>query len=334
MVRSWGKKIILRVMVVVVALLALGLPVLFTYVRMPGELLDGMLLLDDQVEVYLEVTLRREDPGARQWLRRLLDSRSRAHAAALRFAFFKLTSRNLRSLTGGHVSEKDLDRLLPATLVLSRGVTEPAAVLAISYPVAANSLRLFGSMMLLAVLPVDDVEHLWHRGQDYFRLGEEPRRWLAVTKSTVLLSQDERALQVRLDRLAEPHTASAPHYRALLESMPPDAALRVLVRQGGSLTSLLGAWFPGVAAGLEREVSQPRPVTLWLRIQPGGDLVGELGVDCGPQAEVAMPGDGWTLSDGGLKLRLIPLDDPGRCARSWSLQVSGIPALLESVLPD
>ena len=73
---------------------------------------------------------------------------------------------------------------------------------------------------------------------------------------------------------------------------------------------------------------------LWLRIQPGGDLSGELGIDCGDQAEPASPGDQWTISDQGLKLHLVPLDDPGPCARAWSLQVSGVPALLERALPD
>lgn len=334
MARSRGRKLVLWVLVVMAAVLAVGLPVLFTYVRMPGELLDGASLLDDDVEVYLEVTLRREDPGARELLRRLLDSRSPAHAAAFRFAFWKLTSRNLSSVTTGQVSEKDLDRLLPVTMVLSRGADEPAPVLAISYPVAARSLRLFGSMLLLAILPVEEVERLQHQGQDYFRIGIEPPRWLALTRSTVLVSQDEGALQVRLDRLDEARTASASRYRALLESMPSDAAVRVLAREGRSLTSLLSAQWPGVAAGLGRALSQPRPVTLWLRIQPGGDLLGELGIDCGDQAEPASPGDQWTVTDRGLQLRLVPLDDPGRCARAWSLEVSGVPALLERALPD
>ncbi len=333
MARSRGRKLVLWVLVVVAVVLAVGLPVLFTYVRMPGELLDGALLLDDDADVYFEVTLRREDPGARQLLRRLLDSRSPAHAAAFRFAFWKLTSRNLSSVTKGQVSEKDLDRLLPVTLVLSRGAEEPAPVLAISYPVAARSLRLFGSMLLLVNLPVE-AERLQHQGQDYFRIGVEPPQWLALTSSTVLVSQNEGALQVRLDRLDEARTASAPHYRALLESMPSDAAVRVLARNGRSLTSLLSAQLPGVAAGLGRAVSQPRSVTLWLRIQPAGELFGELGIDCGDQAEPSTPGDEWTVTDRGLKLRLIPLDDPGRCARAWSLQVSGVPALLERALPD
>ncbi len=332
MARSRGKKLVLWVLVVVAVVLAVGVPVLFTYVRLPGELLDGALLLDDDTDVYLEVTLRREDPGARELLRRLLDSRSPAHAAAFRFAFWKLTSRNLSSVTKGQVSEKDLDRLLPVTMVLSRGAEEPAPVLAISYPVAARSLHLFGSVILLVILP--EVERLQHQGQDYFRIGIEPSQWLALTRSTVLVSKNEGALQVRLDRLGEARTASAPHYRALLESMPSDAAVRILAREGRSLTSLLSSELPGVAAGLERAVSQPRPVTLWLRIQPGGDLFGELGIDCGDQAEPASPGDEWTVTDRGLKLRLIPLDDPGRCARAWSLQVSGVPALLERALPD
>lgn len=318
----------------VLLVLALGLPVLFTYVRTPGELLDGSLLLDEDVDVYLEITLRREDPGARELLRGLLGRRSRAHAAAFRFAFFKLTSRNLKSVTGGQVSEKDLDRLLPVTLVLSRGGGEPAPVLAISYPIAANSLRLFGSMVLLAVLPVEEVDRLQHRGKDYFRIDTQPSNWLALTESTVLLSRDEGALQARLDRLGETRTASAPHYRALLESMPPDAALRVVAREGRSLTSLLRTQLPGVAAGLGREVSQPRPVALWLRIRPGGDLSGELGIACGDHDEPSTPGDEWTVSDRGLKLRLVPLQDPGRCARAWTLEVSGVAALLESALPD
>jgi len=334
MVRSRGKKVLLWILAAVVAVLALGLPVLFTYVRMSEELLDGASLLDEDTEVYLEVTLRREDPGARELLRRLLESRSAAHAAAFRFAFFKFTSRNLSSVTGGPVSDKDLDRLLPVMLVLSRGATEPAPVLAISYPIAARSLRLFGSMMLLAVLPVEEVERLRHEGQEYFRISTEPDRWLALTKSTVLVSQDESALQVRLDRLAGARSAAAPQYRELLQSMPPDAVLRAVARQGRSLTSLLSAEFPGVAAGLRREVAQPHPVTLWLRFQPGGDLSGELGIDCGTRAEPSTPGDGWTLSDRGLKLRLVPLDDPGHCARAWSLQVSGVPRLLARALPD
>ncbi len=332
MARSRGRRLVLWVLVVVAAVLAVGVPVLFTYVRLPGELLDGALLLDDDVDVYFEVTLRREDPGARELLRRLLDSRSPAHAAAFRFAFWKLTSRNLSSVTRGEVSEKDLDRLLPVTMVLSRGAEEPAPVLAISYPVAAKSLHLFGSVILLVILP--EVERLQHQGQDYFRIGIEPSQWLALTRSTVLVSQDEGALQVRLDRLDEARTAAAPHYRALLESMPSDAAVRILAREGRSLTSLLSSELPGVAAGLGRAVSQPRPVTLWLRIQPGGDLFGELGIDCGDQAEPASPGDEWTVTDRGLKLHLIPLEDPGHCARAWRLQVSGAPAFLQRALPD
>ena len=75
-------------------------------------------------------------------------------------------------------------------------------------------------------------------------------------------------------------------------------------------------------------------MTLWLRTQPGGDLFGELGIDCGDQTGPASPGDQWTVTDRGLQLHLVPLDDPGRCARAWSLQVSGVPALLERALPD
>lgn len=334
MARSRGKRAVLWGLVVVLAVLAVGLPVLFTYVRQPGELLDGTVLVAEDTDVYLEVTLRREDAGARALVRRLLASRSITHAAAIRFAFFKLTSRNLKSVTGGEVSEKDLDRLLPVTLVLSRGGDEPAPVLAISYPIAANSLRLFGSMWLMAILPVKNVDRLQHHGQDYYRIDTTPSQWLALPESTVLLSRHEGALQTRLDRLGGAPADSAPGYRALLDSMPPDAAVRVLGREGKSLTSLLRDPLPGVAIGLGRELSQPRPVTLWLRIEPGGDLAGELGVDCGEGAEDSTPGDGWTVSDRGVKLRLVPLQDPGVCGRAWSVHASGFPDLLERILPD
>jgi hypothetical protein len=320
--------------VIVVAVLAVGVPVLFTYVRMPGELLDGALLLDDEADVYLEVTLRREDPGARELLRGLLESRSRAHAAAFRFAFFKLTSRNLKSVTGGQVSEKDLDRLLPVTLVLSRGGEETAPVLAISYPVAANSLRLFGSVALLAVLPAREVDRLQHQGQDYFRIDTEPSHWLALPGSTVLVSRHEGALQTRLDRLRDAPAAPAAAFRDLVQSMPADAAVRLLARDGAALTSLVRAQLPAVAAGLRRELSQPRPVTLWLRIEPGGDLSGELGIDCGAGAGASPPGDGWTLSDRGVRVELVPLQEPGRCARAWSVRASGVPRLIATALPD
>jgi hypothetical protein len=331
--RSRARKVVLGVLVVVILVLAVGLPVLFTYVRRPGPLLEGERLLGANTTVHAELTLRREDPGARHLARRLLEGRSRGEAAALRFAFFKLTSRNLRSLNGGPLSDADVDRLLPVKLVLSREAGEPAPVLAVSYPVAAHSLQLFGSVVLLGALPVKAAERRSHQGQSYFGIDTDPPYWLALPEETLLLTRTEDALKARLDHLAAPSLGELDSVlHALLEAMPAEAALRVVARNAGALASLLRGPLPGVVAGMGTRMRHPEPVALWLAIDADGTLTGEFRTQCASIASDPTPSDEWMLTDRGVRVHLLPLPDPYPCAHAWTVQIEGVPQLVEQAL--
>jgi len=221
---------------------------LTVWLNSPGAVLEPQVLLGPETTVYVEWTLRLEDPGTAEFTEGMLQS------------FGELSNQNDSPLPDGmeqffnarqmKSARKDIKKLFPVVVAWAvRPADQPAEdehVFTASARGLGHRMVMLDWMLGLMLRWVDDIETVRHEGEKIYLLRETDgtRPAAFIHRGIVFVATDIESARRTLDRLDRPVVGSnaGAELGALLDGVPQDPPLRgALTNRDGELRRVLEA---------------------------------------------------------------------------------------------
>ncbi len=335
-----GKKILLGCLVALASLIigmVVAVVLAITWLRAPGPDLDTHRLLDEGTGFYLELRLRRDDPGSRDLFRSFVESQRQPVDINLDQAppWAAWLFPRLQSLAQQDVTDEEIDKALPAAVLITAQQGEaggPAPPLFVGHlPMTGKGLRVADWLLGWAMEREGRQIVRRHGEETYFRLPDELPFWVSIVGTDLLLALEEEAVVSGIDRLARPSGGieTAPLV-PLLAGVPGEAVLRLaaLPGQGAAVLDLLEPLVPEWTPALEAVLAGAGEVRAWGFLESADVLAGEVLVEGGaapPPAGEAGQETLLTLEHGPVRLQLV---QPPAGASRWSYRLEGLEPLV------
>ncbi|MFQ5767338.1 MAG: hypothetical protein ACE5ID_05070 [Acidobacteriota bacterium] len=338
---SKGRKLALGCLIAAgTAVLGLILTVILSvrWLHSPSETMEAHRLLGAETTLFLEMTLDGKNATTRDFVRRLVGplQRPRMDSDALPEPF----SRLLPHLPRRRVTTRDIDRLLPITVIVT--IPRPASgdgnfLVTLNYPRAGHTLKVFDLFLGFMASGDDKLQVREIRGEQVLEFYEkETHFWICIVDTDLLLASSEAALEAGIELLTggpEERQASPPLARALVD-LPRDAALKMAAVEGQAalLVGLLEPGLPGLAEVLRPVLLQTEEIRLWARLKEPDTLEGEVRSETwetAPQSQEAPARTlAWRQADLGITLEWVPAG-PSSSSPHWRFEVDGVLSLLK-----
>jgi hypothetical protein len=326
----------------VAVLLFLVVGALFVHwIKTPGVPLEGSRLLDPGTAVYLEVRLRREDPGARGFVRAFLNASRHPQIAEDPNVPSPVTW-ILGGMPRRDASDAEVDKILPVVVVARReegtGGAAGPPLLAVSFSPAGNSFRLVHSVFRFLSWRGSNIRKEEHAGEDLFEVGAKVKDkdvpvWVSFVGTDLLLARDPDAVRGALDTMAEARSpgASAPG-STLIADRPADSFIYLATKPGYGEAGVetVGVASTAIAETLRPLVKGGAGLALWGSLRSADVVEGELSVKAaeGRGAAADLSGSVTLLiGKDPLDVSFEPLPPRPGVSQAWKFRLSGLEAL-------
>ena len=346
MAMTRGKKILVGCLAgMAIMVLAVILAVVFfvSWIRSPGPELEGRRLVHEHTDLYAELKLRREDEAVRDLLRVFLRARNRNAVAEIERKTPPALERLLplfQNLSRSEVSKKDLDKILPMSLMVTSSKDESGTappLFAINLPGAGHILTIADLIYARAIgSRSDGLLVRWRGDEALYRTDTDPQVWLTIVDTAVLLSTSEEAVASGIELLRRPLGAiTGTPLQSLLDEAPADATLTVAARQGGAgtLLALTAEYLPALVDMLNRNMKPQAHISAWARLESRDRLAGRLLVTNSStvpdRPEEAKELSTYTveLMDGAVRLTLVDRGLDSAARHEWEFTLEGLESL-------
>ncbi len=271
---------------IVVVLVVAGALLFRAWIHTPGLLLQGSRLVDGSTALYAEVQLRKEDQRTRDLFRAVIEAQQRQQREQLNRPEVPGPVRTILGFIPQRTpGERDIDKVLPVTLVMTRqegtaGTDEPF-LFAVSMPNAGNALRLVDKGMSFMVGRAKaKARHEQHGGEEMFYMPGKPAgMWASIVGTDVLFSRNEGQLASAIDRLGRAGSGAADRSASeIFAARPADAILFMTSKAGhsGALADALETVLPAFGGAVRRLANDAGAVTLWGRLASADTVEGEM----------------------------------------------------------
>jgi hypothetical protein len=324
----------LAVFGVLVLILILAGTFFVSWIRTPGPPLEGARIVDDGTAVYAEVRLRKEDPGAREYVRAFMTA-SRHPVIPADANLPGPVGMILGNIPQRDASDREVDRALPLVIAARREASPEGgtpALYAVSFAGAGNTMRLAHTLFAWVLTRSSKVHKETQGDDDLFRMEAKTNSgdvelWLSFIDTDVLFSRDEQAVRQGIDAMRRPSPSAA----AIMADRSDDASLFIAAKPGyaGAAADAIDLAAPGIAGFLRDIAKSGAGVTLTGTLRSADLLEGELRLreaDGGTGKEIPDFSGKMTLTMGSAPLDLAfeSIPPPPGVKKAWKIRITGL----------